>query len=77
MRKSTQINVQMLLLTLLVGVVAWFVSTWIYDAVVDMLPRSVTIGLMFALLSLFVGLGVFILSAVLGTFEREYCNKWK
>lgn len=71
MRKSTQINVQMLLLTLLVGVVAWFVSTWIYDAVVDMLPRPVTIGLMFALLSLFVGLGVFILSTVLGTFEEN------
>lgn len=71
MRKSTQLNVQMLLLTLLVGIVAWFISSWTYDLVVDTLPRPLTIGLMFALLSLLVGLGVFIISTVQGTFEEN------
>lgn len=71
MRKSTQLNVQMLLLTLLVGIAAWFISSWAYDLVVDSLPRPLTIGLMFALLSLLVGLGVFIISTVQGTFEEN------
>lgn len=71
MRKSTQLNVQMLLLTVLMGIVAWLISLWTYDLVVDTLPRPLTIGLMFALLSLFVGLGVFIISTVRGTFEEN------
>ena len=71
MRKSSQFNLQMLLISVLIGIVAWFVSSWVYDAIADSNPRPVTIGLMFALLSLFVGLGVFVISTVMGTFEEN------
>lgn len=61
----------MLVLSILLGVAAWFVCAVLYGALVDALPGPLLMGLVFGVLALAMALGVFLISTLSGTFEKN------
>lgn len=71
MRRSTQFNFPMLLVSLVLGAAAWLIGLLIYNAAVDVWPRPLLIGVLFGSLALLVPLGILIVSNLQSTFEQD------
>ena len=71
MRQSKQFNVPMFALTILLGAAAWIICSAVYGALADAAPRPFLIGLVFGIFALVLAVGVFLISSLSGTFERN------
>lgn len=71
MRHSKQFNAVMLIASVLIGAASWFLCAAVYRALVNVTARPVLIGLIFGILALAVAGGVFVVSLVSGTFEKN------
>lgn len=75
MRHSKRFNAIMLVVSAAIGVVAWLLCTLVYDLLAGVLARSALIGLLFGILALAVAGGVFVVSMISGTFEKNLITR--
>lgn len=61
----------MLVFSILLGIAAWFICAALYGALVDEVPDPLLMGLVFGVLALAMALGVFLISTLSGTFEKN------
>lgn len=71
MRRSKQFNAPMLAFSIVLGVVAWFACAALYNALVDTVSGTLLMGLVFGILALVMAVGVFLISSLSGTFEKN------
>lgn len=71
MRKRQEFNLPMLVITLALGAAVWFLCAALYGALEGSIPDPLLIGLLFGILALVVAVGVFLVSSVSGTFEKN------
>lgn len=71
MRQSKQFNAPMLVFSILIGAVSWLICAAVYHALVDNVPGPLLIGLVFGIFALILAVGVFLISSLSGTFEKN------
>lgn len=71
MRRNKQFNPLMLVLSIVLGAAAWFVCAALYGALVDTVSGPILMGLVFGVLALVMAVGVFLISSLSGTFEKN------
>lgn len=71
MRHRKQFNAFMLAVSAVIGAAAWILCAAVYGVLSDTLPGPVLIGLIFGILTAAVTCGVFLVSSISGTFEKN------
>ncbi len=70
-RQTAQLNLAMLIATLVLGAVSWILGLIVYNATVDIWPRPLVIGLAFGILAIIVLFGIYIISNIQGICEEN------
>lgn len=71
MRKRQEFNLPMLVITLVLGCAVWFLCAALHGVLEDSAPGPLLIGLLFGVLALALAAGVFMISSISGTFEKN------
>lgn len=71
MRKRQELNLPILIITLILGSAVWFLCAALHRTLEDSVPAPLLIGLLFGILALALAVAVFLVSSIFGTFEKN------
>lgn len=71
MRKRQEFNLLMLVITLILGALAWIPCYALHRVLEGVIPDPVLIGLLFGIFALILAIGVFLVSMISGSFEKN------
>lgn len=69
--RAVSLNALLLVITIIVGIVAWAVGTILYSAGVDIIAMPLLIGIIFVILYLLLAVTIFVYSMSTGLFEEN------
>lgn len=69
--RQTTVNIPLMAITLVIGLVCWFIGRILYSAWVDSMPRPLLIGILFAGLCFVLCFAVYFYSKIAGIFEQN------
>lgn len=68
---ATTINIGLIPITIVVGILAWIIGNFFYSKLVDTIPRSMLIGIVFVLLYIMLAMVIFGFSNATSAFEEN------